>query len=303
MMRKIFIPLILILLLSCSKPPDFYNFRENLKKENIKMSPYYEIYNNLENKNENLNDWSLLKDLSKRKDLKIWRTSTSSPILNHYNGKFSEKLKLSIKEKNINLLPKENFIENPSEYSWTYFKNEMEGKNDGKGDSLLLSLPPGILPENVQISYLTLNKDFIFNYSLKKVKNLLIEEENEWVDDFNGDRLYGIKRKIKFADQTWDAIFAPPKTEIVFPVKISKESVLEFGYFLVPWGKSRNIHLSIYFLSKNSSIPLFKKEISPESEPDFIFEKIEIGKEAKGKGKIVFLTDSKSKEGTFFCMD
>lgn len=378
-MRKIFILLFPFFLLSCSRSSDFYNFRENLRKENIKEYPYYELYQNLEKREEVLSLWTLIKDLSKGKGLKVWGASKDFPILNHYNSNFMENLKLNIGEKNINFYSQETFLKKPVEYSWTFLKNEkeiipnseskvvnieeflpedkilleIEKEEKKNGDIvvsfnekekiellpnnllrnsirlnskfglnkiriitkkvgsikkikiissknlLLLCLPSRINPENVYFSYLTLNKSYLSNSSLIKAKNLLIEEGNEWVNDFNGENPYGIKRKIHFFDQTWDGIFAPPKTELEFPVKINKNSVLEFGYFVRPWGGRASIRLSIYFLARDASFKVFSKEVFPEKEPDFNFEKIEVGKILKGEGKLIFSTDSKSKEGAF----
>lgn len=378
-MRKIFLIIFPLFLLSCSKSPDFYNFRENLRKENIKKYPYYELYKNIESKKEILTSWTPIKGLSKSKNLKVWGASVDFPILNHYNSNFMENFKLNIGEKNINFYSQEIFLKDPVEYSWTFLKNEKEiipdseskvieieeflpedefllriekeekkngdiivsfnGKEKIKLISnnllrnsirlnsefglnkikiiteeagcikkikisssknlLLLCLPSRINPENVYFYYLTLNGGYFSNSSFIKAKNLLIEEGNEWVDDFNGENPYGIKRKIHFFDQTWDCIFSPPKTELEFPVKINKNSVLEFGYFVNPWGEKSNIRLSIYFLTGDFSFKVFSREISPESEPDFKFEKIEVGKILKGEGKLIFSTDSKSEESSF----
>lgn len=379
-MRKFLAILFPLFLLSCTRYSDFYNFRENLGKDNIKEHPYYELYQSLEKREEALSAWYLIKDLTKEKGLKIWGASTDFPILNLYNINFKEKLILTIDNKKINFTSAENFLNESVGYSWTSLKNEREiilnqkGKRlrieeflpedecsleiereEGKDGEIivninenervelqpnnllinqirfnsnfglnkieivtkeegsikkikifsrknivLLSLPSSITPEKVKLYCLTLNKNFLSHYSLTKAKNLFIEEGNEWVDDFNGENLYGIKRKIHLFDQTWDGIFAPPTTKLEFPVVIEKDSVLEFGYFVRPWGRRANIILSIYFLKGNSFINLFRRDISPnKEEPDIIFDKIEVGKIAKGKGKLIFLTDSKSKDGAF----
>ncbi len=378
-MKKIFIILFPFFLLSCSKSPDFYNFRENLKKDNIKEYPYYELYQQLENREEVLSIWTLIKDLSKEKDLKVWGASTDFPVLNHFNSNFIESLKLNIGKRNITFYSPEIFLKEPLEYSWTFLRNEkeiipnseskvikieeffpegeflLEIKKEEKknGDLivslndkekiellpenlliksirlnsklglnkikiitkeagsikkikiisnknlLLLCLPSWASPGNVHFSYLTLNKSYFFSSSWIKAKNLLIEERNEWVDDFNGENPYGIKRKVRFFDQTWDGIFSPPRTKLEFPVSIEKDSVLEFGYFVIPWERSSKTMLSIYFINGSSSTHLFFREIFPEDKPDFIFEKIEIGKIVKGKGKVIFLTENKSKDGAF----
>ncbi len=293
-MKKFLSLLFPVFLISCTKSPDFYNFREILKKENIKDSPYYEVYKNLEKRREVLKNWFIVKEFSRGKRIKIWGAETSYPILNQYKNGSLENLKLSMEGKNFNFYHDEKFAENPPEYTWT-FKEDNEGKY-----TVLLSLPSEILPVNIELSYLTLNGNLLSNGSLRRAKNLLAEEENKWIEDFNGENPYGIKRKVRFFDQTWDAIFAPPRTVIEFPIKIYRESILEFGYFLRSWQKRSNILISIYFCKKNYCTRLFSKEISPESEPDITLEKVEIGRNLKGKGKLIFLTDCKSKDSAFF---
>ncbi len=293
-MKRFFNLLFLIFLISCSKHNDFYNFREILKKENIKDSPYFEIYKNLENKREALKNWIVFKEFSKGKKVKIWGAETSSPVLNHYKDGSLDGLRLTVEGGVANLYPEKGFLENPSEYSWTINENGEERSN------VFLALPSGIFPKNVEISYLTLNGNFLSNDSLTKAKNLLTEERNNFIEDFSNENTFGLKRKIHFYDQTWDAIFAPPRTVIEFPVKIYKDSILEFGYFLISWKKKSNVFISIYFCKKNSCEKLFSKEILPNDEPDIILEKIEVGKNFKGKGKLIFRTDCKSRESAFF---
>lgn len=378
-MKKFCVILFSFFLLSCTKFPDFYNFRENLKKENIKEYPYNELYQSLEKREEIFSDYFIIKDLTREKGLKIWGKSTLYPVLNHYIGNSKEDPLLKMGDKKINFISPEFFQREPVKFSWTLLGNEREiviqnsgkiihleellpgdeclleierkdGNNEGITVSLnetekvefhfnnlfrhslkfnskfglnrikiaqredgctekikistyknliLLALPSSVTPEKSQLSYLTLNKNFWAHHSFKKAKNLLIEERNEWVDDFNGENLYGIKRKVHYFDQTWDGIFAPPETKLEFPVSIKKDSILEFGYCVRPWERKSNIILSIYFIKGNSYINLFSRHISPEDEPDFIFEKIEVGKIAKGKGKVIFLTETKSKDGAF----
>jgi arylsulfatase A-like enzyme len=293
-MKRFLSLLLLMLLISCSRYKDFYNFREILKKENIKDSPYYEIYKNLENRREILKNWIFFKEFSKGKKVKVWKAETSSPILNLYENGSLDRLKLSVEGVKANFYPEKGFLENPSEYSWTINENG-EGRNN-----VFLALPSKTFPKNVEISYLTLNGNFLSNGSIIKAKNLLKEERNDFIEDFSGENLFGLKRKIHFYDQTWDAIFAPPRTELEFPVKIYKDSILEFGYFLISWEKKSNVFVSIYFCKKNSCKRLFSKEISPKEEPDIILEKIEVGKNIEGEGRLIFLTDCKSRESAFF---
>ncbi|MGQ9618826.1 MAG: sulfatase [Candidatus Aminicenantia bacterium] len=160
---------------------------------------------------------------------------------------------------------------------------------------VLFSLPRDIMPDSVRIIYQTIINEE--NISCDFARFLLNTEIYEKSRDYNEPKPWNLVKKLDYFDQTWTAIFAPPRTVLEFPVEISEKSILDFGYFVLPVEKSKeNVHLSIYFISKKKKVALFKKALSTCEEPDIYFERIDVGKLYREKGKILFLTDMKIKK-------
>ncbi len=360
-MRKFIFYSVFLIFLSCGRNIYFYDFFYNFDEKNIKESPYIELYREMKIYKEILMEWKLYKDFKDR-NLRIWFSSTSFPVLNIYEKELQRKLSLYFGKSNLKYIPFEDFMNSSTPLSWSVKResytlsmkspkqkfNELlpGGKTviemeDGKGEVrinqkkmggylkrgvysvyFLSNLGMNIIEmesllEDIKSLRIKSNKNLVFLCLPSEIKpgpasiscttipskasisvdraRFLLEMRNK---DLSGEQqknsTWGLVKKLSFYDQTWSSLFAPPYSVFEFPAIISPNSVLEFGYFVKPFIKSRDyISFSIYFVSGRNKKLIFKKKVFYTEEPDIFLEKIEIGKFVKGKGKLLFITSNK----------
>jgi|GEM_PF-200858 len=137
--------------------------------------------------------------------------------------------------------------------------------------------------------------------SLYRIKN------NYSIHDLGiGDNPNSIKKKLKFNNYSINALFAPPKSEFKFNIKIPKSGILEFGYgILENSGSKENIKgngvIFSILLEEDSEKKktLFSKHINPNKQEginNIGYERIDISPFQEKRVKLYFITKNLENE-------
>jgi len=153
-------------------------------------------------------------------------------------------------------------------------------------------------PEKYEASYLTyfsespgdaeaIRKYSLFLYQLSEkypIRDLGIKKNP-----------YSIIKKARIGEYSLNCLFAQPKSQFEFEVKIPENGYLEFGYGALPESlntENNEVRFTIEIEQKQRRETLFTKIFQPTTEPQVFYEKVNLDAYKKKKAKIYFKTET-----------
>lgn len=125
----------------------------------------------------------------------------------------------------------------------------------------------------------------------------IMKRKHQLLDLGTGENPLEMKKKLMIRDQSLNAIFSPPKTELKYEVKIPEEGVLDFGYGLMreAWQKKGDgVQFHINIRAGDKEDLLFSSNINPFKHVEHrkVFrEKIDLSDYGNKKVEFVFITE------------
>lgn len=133
------------------------------------------------------------------------------------------------------------------------------------------------------------------------------------IDMGSGENPLGIKRKIKIGGTERNILFCPPKTRLSYKIKLSANSIVEFGIGIVEGEKAqenqdgskkemRGVSFAVFLETKTSKKIVFQKYLSPpvnEESPVFSWHRIDLPNIQK-EAVLSFVTEGDDRKWAFW---